>query len=126
MMFRSRVEGSDRVSKLLAQILDDAALNEALLAAGEAVIERARADLEDGVTPDTRSGALAASLFAELTPDGHVRIGTPLEHGWHLEMGTLTRPAYPWLTAALDDQKSDLVQQLSAWLSASAKRASRM
>jgi hypothetical protein len=40
-------------------------------------------------------------------------------------MGTLTRPAYPWLTAALNDQQTALVQQVSAWLSGSAKRAGR-
>jgi hypothetical protein len=96
-----------------------------LLASGEAVIEAARANLEDGAPPDTRSGALAASLFAELAPDGAVRIGTPLDHGWHLEMGTLTRPAYPWLTAALDDQREGLAQQVGAWLSGAAKRAAR-
>jgi hypothetical protein len=106
-------------------MLDDAALNEALLASGEAVIEAARANLEDGASPDTRSGALAASLFAAVGPDSQVRIGTPLEHGWHLEMGTLTRPAYPWLTAALNDQQTALVQQVGAWLSGSAKRAGR-
>jgi hypothetical protein len=124
-MFRSRVEGLGRLSKLTARMLDDAALNEALLASGEAVIEAARANLEDGAPPNRRSGALEASLFAAVGPDSQIRIGTPLEHGWHLEMGTLTRPAYPWLTAALNDQQTALVQQVSAWLSGSAKRAGR-
>ena len=120
-MFRSRVEGLGRLSKLTARMLDDAALNEALLASGEAVIEAARANLEDGAPPDTRSGALAASLFAAVGPDSQIRIGTPLEHGWHLEMGTLTRPAYLWLTAALDSQRGNLALQVSAWLSASGR-----
>jgi hypothetical protein len=125
-MFRSRVEGLDRLSERMARMLDDGALNEALLASGEAVIEAARVNLEDGAPPETRSGALAASLFAELGADGHVRIGTQLDHGWHLEMGTLTRPAFPWLTAALDDQREALVQQVGAWLSVATKRAGRM
>ncbi len=125
-MFRSHLEGLDRLSEMLTQTLDETALNEALLASGQSVIEAARANLEDGAPPDTRSGALAASLFAETGPDGHVRIGTPLDYGWHLEMGTLTRVAYPWLAPALDDQRAGLVQQIGAWLSGSVKRAGRI
>jgi hypothetical protein len=125
-MFNSGIDGLGRLSQMLPRMLDDDALNEALLASGEAVIEAARANLEDGAPPETRSGALAASLFADLGPDGGVRIGTPLDHGWHLEMGTLTRPAYPWLTAALDSQRENLAQQVSAWLSASGRRIGHM
>src|SRR5512138_2699015 len=116
LMFNSRVDGLDSLSRLTARLLDETALSEALLEAGKAVIDAADANLKDGAPPDTRSGSLAASLFAAVEPDGHVRIGTPLDHGWHLEMGTLTRPAYPWLTTALDDQRTALVEQIGAWL----------
>ena len=94
-MFKSRIDGLNRLSETLAYIFDEAALNETLLASGNSIIEAAQANLEDSVPPNTRSGALAASLFAEIEPDGAVRIGTPLDYGWHLEMGTQTRAAYP-------------------------------
>lgn len=121
-MFKSRVDGLDRLSETLARMFDEATLNEALLASGESVIKAAQANLEDGAPPDTQSGALAASLFAETGPDGAVRVGTPLDYGWHLEMGTQTRAAYPWLMPALDGQRSALIQQIGEWLSASVKR----
>ena len=124
-MFKSGVDGLDRLSEKLARTFNETALNEALLASGKSVIEAARTNLQDGAPPDTRTGALAASLFAETGPDGNVRIGTPLDYGWHLEMGTLTRPAHPWLAPALDDQRAGLVQQIGAWLSGSVKRAGR-
>jgi hypothetical protein len=124
-MFKSRVDGLDRLSEALAHMFDEAALHETLLSAGNSVVETARANLEDGAPPDTQSGALAQSLFAKTAPDGAVRIGTPLDYGWHLEMGTRTRAAYPWLTSALDDYRAGLVQQIHAWLSASIRHAGR-
>jgi hypothetical protein len=89
------------------------------------VIEAARANLENGAPPDTHSGALAASLFAELGPNCSLHIGTPLDYGWHLEMGTQTRAAYPWLAPALDEHRAAIVQQIGAWLAGSTKRAGR-
>ncbi len=124
-MFDSRVTGLAQLQAISERLLDDAGLALSLHNAGDAVMEAARANLANNAASDTSSGALAASLFAETDADGSIRIGTTLDYGWRLEMGSQTRAAYPWLTAPFQEQRAALVEQIGAWLSTSARQVRR-
>ncbi len=117
MTFRANISGLPGLSRALARIVDEADLQAELQAAAEEVRAAAIANLSDGAPPETRTGTLARSLFIEIPRGGGARIGTPLDYGWHLEMGTQTRAAYPWLAPALQDHSAEIIAQLRRLLS---------
>jgi hypothetical protein len=125
MIFKSRVDGLGDLSRALSRLADSAELNEALLATAEDVRSEARANLNNGAPPETRTGNLARSIFAEIDSSGNARIGTPLDYGWHLEHGSSTLPAYPWLEPALQARRETLILQIRRWLESAARRSSR-
>lgn len=125
MRMNTRIDGLSGLKLALSRIADDAELSGELLSSAEAVRDAAVANLRDGVPPETRSGVLARSIFTEIDRDGAVQIGTPLDYGWHLEMGTETRPAYPWLETSFQDRRAAIVIQISQWLAHSARHAGR-
>ncbi len=122
MKLTSELTGLDGLHRALSRIADDAELEEQLRTAAQALREAARAGLADNRPPESRSGALARSLIVEIAEDGKSAIvGTALEYGWHLEMGSLERPALPWLEPALHESSAGIVRRLKAWLANSAR-----
>jgi hypothetical protein len=122
MKFASRLEGLDVFRSALARIADEDELSRHLEASAREVEEAARANLDDGRPPESRSGALAASLAVSLASDGKsASVGTPLDYGWHLEFGALARPAEPWLSPALDGKRPGILARLRNWLSGASR-----
>ncbi len=73
-----------------------------LLKMGEEVRAQARANLNDGSPPESRSGELARSLEVKLDrTTGTIRVGTPLSYGRSLEFGTVNAPEKPWFGPAV-------------------------
>ena len=123
MKIHGRVEGLANLRGGLARIAERAALADALVAGAEDIRTAARANLQDGQPPDNRQGDLAASLVIAPAADGlSVTVGTTVAQGWHLEFGTLARPAMPWLEPALEAARPGILASIREWLAASAKR----
>ena len=102
MKIQASVDGLASLRSGLAGIADETALAKALAATAEEVRSGALANLQDGKPPESRQGALAASLSITTAANGlSVTVGTALPQGWHLEFGSLSRPATPWLEPAL-------------------------
>lgn len=117
-----RVDGLESLRGGLARIADRAALAGALMAAAEEVRSGARANLQDGKPPENRQGELADSLVIATAGDGlSVTIGTTAQQGWHLEFGSLARPATPWLEPALEAARPGILARIRLRLAASAK-----
>lgn len=126
MKLTNQLNGLDDLRKALSGIADETALRGAVEAGAEDVGKAAQQQLNDGLPPESRSGALARSLIVEAAEDGKsARIGTPLDYGWHLEMGSLNRPAMPWLEPAFNDSRSGILSRIRSWLANSARRARR-
>ena len=124
MKIRGRVDGLESLSGGLARIGDSAELADALAASAEDIRTAARANLQDGQPPENRRGDLAASLMIAPAADGlSVTVGTTASEGWHLEFGSLARPATPWLQPALEAARPGILARLRQRLAASAKRA---
>jgi hypothetical protein len=123
MRLTGRLDGLEQLRRALTRIAEPSELEASLKAGAEDIRTAARAGLGDGRPPDSRTGALAASLTVEMAERGmSARIGTGLEHGWHLEFGTLTRPATPWLEPALDEARPGILARLKRWLAGSGRR----
>jgi hypothetical protein len=123
MKIRGRVEGLASLRSGLARIADRAALAEMLTAGAEDIRAAARVNLQDGQPPQSRRGDLADSLVITPAADGlSVTVGTTAAQGWHLESGTLARPAMPWLEPALETARPGILARLRQQLAASAKR----
>ena len=123
MKMRGSVEGLASLRGGLARIAEKAVLTDALVAAGEAVRGAAVINLQDAQPPEKRRGDLADSLVVIPATDGlSVTVGTTLAQGWHVEFGSLNRPATPWLEPALDAARPGILAALSQRLAASAKR----
>jgi hypothetical protein len=113
MKMRGRVDGLASLRGVLARIADRAALADALAAAAEEVRSGARANLQDGKPPESRQGGLADSLRINAAADGlSVTVGTTLAQGWHVEFGSLARPARPWLEPALEAARPGIVARV--------------
>jgi hypothetical protein len=119
----SRVDGLAALNARLSAIADDAAFAPDLRDTAEDIRARALAGLADGVPPDSRSGALAQSLTAERAEDGSYTVGTPLDYGWHLEFGSLTRPPRPWLAPAAEDARPGFIARVASHIGAKVRRA---
>lgn len=94
MIINARLSRLDALGTRLDKMADPARLKAALEAGAEDVRAAASAELNDGRAPESRSGALEASLRVVEASDGYT-IGTSLDYGWFLEFGTATRPATP-------------------------------
>ncbi|WP_088348504.1 MULTISPECIES: hypothetical protein [Rhodomicrobium] len=122
MKLDARIEGLGAFGDALERIADPSGLAEVLETAAESICGAARVKLADGQPPDSRSGALAASLTVEAASDGAgYKVGTPLDYGWHLEFGSLGRAATPWLEPSLDDARPGIVDAVKRWLAAPGK-----
>lgn len=113
MRLRASIAGLPRLGGALSGIAEGAAVSEALRETAEDIRERAAAALTDGGAGlEASSGALARSLTLSQADDGSALVSTPLEHGWHLEHGTLRRPARPWLGPAAEATRPGLIARL--------------
>lgn len=119
MRLKSRIDGLDRLGRALGAATASQALAAELRVAADDIRERAAAALADGAPPDSRTGALAASLQVRATPDGSgFEIGTPLDYGWHLEHGSRSRPAFPWLAPAAEVARPAFLARMRGALNA--------
>jgi hypothetical protein len=101
----------------LDRIADEQVLRKEIEAAAHELRDAAQRQLSDGHPPASKTGALAGSLHVALASGRpEASISTPLLYGWHLEFGTLTRPARPWLAPALDEIRPRIQQQIREWL----------
>ncbi len=117
MTISAHIDGFGAFSRALSDIASSAELREAIKAASDGVHDAIIARLHDGRTPDSASGALAASLTVEPADDGmSATVGTPLDHGWQLEFGSLSYPATPWLEPAFHDAQPGILARLRSWL----------
>jgi hypothetical protein len=126
MRLRARIDGLDRFAAALGEAADDAALSAELRATAEDIRERAAANLADGAAPESRSGALAQSL--QVWPDpkgGAIRVGTAMDHGWHLEHGSRLRPPSPWLAPAAEEARPAFLARMRSALNAALASALR-
>jgi len=122
---RGSVSGLDGLEAALSEIGGGEALKEAFAETAEDIRRRALANLTDGVPPDSRTGALAASLTVTPDADGGCIVGTPLDYGWHLEFGGGARPPAPWLTPAAADAGPGLAERAGARLNDTIAKAVR-
>jgi len=60
---------------------------------------------EEGSAPNTDTGRLVSSVQVEVTPLG-IFVGSTLEYAGHLEYGTKTMGARPWLIPAVEKNKA--------------------
>ena len=119
MKFSTRLDGLGAWQAALSRIAAPSAVTTEIEAAADALRDAARANLDDGQPPASRSGALAAALAVAVAEDGtSATVSTPLDHGWHLEFGTLTRPPTPWLAPALDAARSGILARIKGLLRA--------
>lgn len=79
-----------------------------------------------GQPPNTDTGRLVASIFAEPEGDGlRAKVGTDVAYGAHLEFGTQKMAARPWLQRALDGKREIIVKRIRTALEAEARRQGR-
>jgi HK97 gp10 family phage protein len=66
-----------------------------------------------GQAPNTDTGKLVASIAAEKVKDGHYVVGTNLDYGAFLELGTSRMPLpRPWLEPALRQNIDNLTENV--------------
>lgn len=117
MKLSAQLEGLAELGATLSGLGGTAGLDAALEAATNDVRDAAVANLSDSQSPDSRTGALARSLTVTPGGDGlSFTLSTPLEYGWHLENGSLARPAAPWLAPAVDAARPAVERRLREWL----------
>lgn len=66
----------------------------------------------EGETPNTDTGKLVSSIAAEKVAEAEYDVGTNLEYGEFLEMGTVKMRPRPWLIPALNANKDDLYRNI--------------
>jgi hypothetical protein len=117
MKVRTRLKGMPELRARLSKVADTNSLGALLEATAEEVRRAAVAGLADSQPPDSRNGALARSLTVTPGGDGlSFTLSTPLNYGWHLEYGSLHRPATPWLGPAFDTVRPSIERHLREWL----------
>jgi hypothetical protein len=120
MKISSRVTGLATLKAALGRIADEQTLRREIETAAQDLRETAQRQLSDGQPPENRTGALARTLHVVLASDSsEASVSTPLAYGWHLEFGSLARPARPWLGPALDEIRPRILQQIREWLARS-------
>jgi hypothetical protein len=124
-VMRGGVAGLGALNTALAEIGRAEALDEALAETAEDIRRRAAANLADGAPPDSRTGALEESLAVSRDAGGGYVVGTPLDHGWHLEFGGSVKAATPWLTPATEDARPGLAARAAESLNAAVAQAVR-
>jgi hypothetical protein len=115
-----RVEGLAGFQAALAEIARGEGIAEETAATADEIRDRAAAHLPDGV--------LAQSLSVTASGDGGYTVSTPLDHGWHLEFGSIGRPAAPWLAPAAEAARPGFLARIRNRLNgttAAALRGSR-
>jgi HK97 gp10 family phage protein len=65
-----------------------------------------------GQAPNTDTGKLVASIAAEKVKDGHYVVGTNLDYGAWLELGTSKMLPRPWLEPALRQNIDNLTENV--------------
>ena len=85
-------------------------------AAREMISEpRAAGPSEPGTPPRSETGRLRDSLFVRTSADGlSAEVGTDLDYGAHLEFGTQTMPARPWLHPAFEATRKRIKERIRA------------
>lgn len=66
----------------------------------------------EGQAPNTDTGRLVSSIAAEKTGDTEYEIGTNLDYGEFLEMGTVKMRPRPWLVPALNANRDNLIKNI--------------
>jgi hypothetical protein len=115
---KARVEGLAALGTRFSAVAEEASFTPDLQHAAEDIRQRAAAHLADGASSDDRTGALGKSLSVSPDGAGGYTVSTPLDHGWHLEFGSLARPAAPWLAPAAEEAQPSLVARIRARLNA--------
>jgi hypothetical protein len=117
------LDGLDHLRRALTRIAETSELTAHLRAGAEDIRTAARASLGDGLPPDSRTGALAASLSLDLAQNGMTAtVGTDLDYGWHLEFGSRGGAATPWLEPAFAEARPGILARLKHWLAGSGRR----
>lgn len=66
----------------------------------------------EGQAPNTDTGRLVSSIAAEKTGETEYEIGTNLDYGEYLEMGTVKMRPRPWLVPALNANRDNLLSNI--------------
>jgi hypothetical protein len=126
MTLRARLTGASEFRAALDRIADAGTLRDELTAAAEEIRVAARDRVDQADRPQGEADGLGRSIAVRFDSHGtSAEIGTPLDHGWHREFGSVARPPRPWLAPALDDARPKILTRLRNWLGATSKRASR-
>lgn len=122
-MIRVRVKANRATAGRLAPAVR-AALARALEAGAEDLREAAREMISEpraggsskpGAPPRRDTGRLRDSLFVRTSADGlSAEVGTELAYGAHLEFGTRSMPARPWLHPAFEVTRTRIRECLRA------------
>lgn len=122
-MIRVRVTAKGMTARRLAPVMRES-LARAVQAGAEDLRETARDLISEprgegpsapGTPPRRDTGRLRDSLFVRPSADGlSAEVGTELDYGAHLEFGTQTMPARPWLHPAFEATKGRIRRRLRA------------
>ncbi len=86
-------------------------LQSALEKVGAIVERQAKINTTEPPSPQRRTGRLASSII-HVVEEGQVEIGTNVEYGKYLELGTSRMPPYPWLFPAVELKKPEIIATL--------------
>lgn len=121
----ARLHGTDGLHAALGRIASENALRSELATSTEEMRDAVHAELHATAQPGNSIDALSRSLTGSVSADGKtLTVSTRLDQGWHLEFGSLDRPARPWLAPAFDRAGPGILARLSTWLRRSTKRPS--
>lgn len=87
----------------------ESALAEALAASALLVVGQAKKNWNTGSFPNVRTGVLRGSIAHRLRRDGEgiiAEVGSRVEYGYWVEFGTSRSRPHPFLTPALESNKS--------------------
>lgn len=139
---KAKITGVESLQQKLQALPKDAKLTmqQSLIETGLLIQNRARRSIQKspadpdtgrsipGNPPKTDTGRLVNSIFVDTKEDGDrttVTVGTILEYGKHLEFGTKSILARPWLFPALEGTKKEAKKSLIGLLSALFKKGGR-
>lgn len=135
------MDGLDKLLQNLERIATPKVINDALMAQGLGVQGTARkmiAEQSQGTTyekrggahtaskpgdaPNVDTGALSRSIAVENPREMQVFVGTSIEYGLWLEMGTSRMAARPWLVPANEQERRNLPKVIAEALRREIKR----